>query len=121
MGLIGSDLDRAMYWAGCLEEEEARSTGLPISEARGRVASREKLTPGLFENLRKGRLKDIRASAYRALQAAMVRSLQRSIRLLEHELAITRAAGLGEPDDMVRDAEAALAQAREALRRGTAG
>jgi hypothetical protein len=114
-------IDQAATWARALEDREAGASGLPLPAARDRVASRIKVPAGTLENLRRGRLKEVRATVAAALHAAFRKSLEAEIAKLEHELAILDRTGKSMGAGAVREAEAAIVAARQAVERARQG
>lgn len=112
-----SFVDHARTWGRSLEEREAMRTGKTISEARRVVARKTGVSPGTLENLRNGRLKSIGAHFYERLRTAVIAELHAEIGRLEHEIEITRQAGLVTSGDEVAKAQAALETARALIGR----
>jgi transposase-like protein len=112
-------LDEAAYAAARIEKIE-RDRGLSAADARSAAARRAGVSPGTLEKLSKGRLKAVAMHVYARLRAALVSALDEEKKRLEHELAIARHAPLGADLAALRQAEAALQQAREILRQAHA-
>lgn len=100
--------DLARQYARTLEDREALSNGQPITKARESVARRIGVPPGTLENLRRQRIKGIRAWIFERLRTAYEADCERQLKLLEHELEITRSlaptagVSLGEAEAIVR-------------------
>lgn len=109
--------DHARDWGRSLEDREKARTGLPLAQARGRVANRLGVLPGTLENLRNGRAKEVASHVYARLRAAVITELEREIQRLSHEISIARQAGLDPRDDDFAAAETALAKARSEIDR----
>lgn len=108
-------VDQAASWARDLEDREARVSGLPVSEARSRIAGKIKVPAGTLENLRRGRLKEVKTSLVAVLIAATRKALEADIAKLEHELAVLTAIDQGMGLGALGAAEAAIQAARAAL------
>jgi hypothetical protein len=112
-------LDEATYAAGRIEKI-LRDRGMSKDDARAEAARLAKVAPGTLEKLSKGRLKTVALHVYARLRAALVSALDEEKKRLEHELAVARHAPLAADLASLRQAEAALGQARELLRQANA-
>lgn len=81
---------QAARWAHFLAEREARGPG-DFKTAIQRVASRIKVGHSVLWRLRYRRPKDLAVSAYFKLRDAYEHECARQMRLLEHEIEITKA------------------------------
>lgn len=106
-------IDDARLAARELEAREARR-GLTLTEARKRVASSVGCSPGILENLHRGRLKRLEAFVYDRLTSMLIRAREREIQALTHELETLRNRGLRSDDCELQEIETDLAT----LRRG---
>jgi hypothetical protein len=82
----------------------------------GPIAHDAKLSVGTIEGICRDRVKGVSTKVYRKIQDLVVRDLTSHITGLELELEIARSARLGVDPSSFATAEAALANAREALR-----
>ena len=110
-----SYVERARSWTRVLEDREAARNGVPIKEARPRVARRAGVASGTLENLRNGRLKAVAVHVYERLRLAVERELVAEMAALEHELQILRQSGVDPRAAEVETVVSHLAAARQAL------
>ena len=110
----------AVEIADSLVRREMASMGVKRPEAERNLARRAGLAPSAIENLRRGRLKSDETIG-RKLQRLAVQYLERQIAALEAELAIARASAGADHEPDLASAEAAIARARQALNRRSAG
>lgn len=115
LSMFAITIDQAACMARDLEDREARVSGLPVIEARGRLASKIKVPAGTLESLRRGRLKEVKAGFVARLVAATRRALEADIAKLEYELACLSALERGAGANVVGAAQAAVAAARAAI------
>lgn len=108
-------VERAAEMAAKLEDDRARRDGLFLVDARPLVAREIGVSPGTFENLRRGRLKDIGHLLYSTLQRAMMRRLQAELRRIEHEIGLLTAQGADPLSNQMAAALADDAAVRRAL------
>jgi hypothetical protein len=105
-------------------ERLAMMEGWRTREGRGREAAREALarevgvSPGQLERVRRRRVKGVRAWISEAIRTAFANALEREIASLTHELAVARAAGLGDDQAAMRFAVGAFEEARALVERG---
>jgi hypothetical protein len=91
-----TDLDElARGWARRLEDWEAERLNKPVVEARPMLAARIGVSPGTLENIRRDRVKELRPSIIERLRAAYQAEREKQLKLLEHDLEITRALAPG--------------------------
>jgi len=112
-------LDEATYAAARIEKIE-RDRGLSVAAARTAAARRAGVSPGTLEKLNRGRLKAVAMHVYARLRAALINALNEEHQRLANELAIARGSALATDLNALREAEAALAQARAVLKRANA-
>jgi hypothetical protein len=96
-----------------LVKAEMLDAGVKRPTAERTVAQRAGVSPSAIENLRRGRLKNVEVVKPR-INAALIAFLENQLAALGHELVVARAA---DRDIDFGTAEAALAQARAALRK----
>lgn len=110
-GKIMSDVfvSNAQEWANELVRRESRGPG-DYENAMRRLESRYGIPWQTFWRLRHGRLKDVYVSIYVRLQAAYQAECERQMRLLKHDLEITKAK-VGVSSRAVASAEAFLDEA----------
>lgn len=108
-------LERARNWGRTLEDREAARTGQPINDARQSVARKVGVAAGTLETLRCGRLKAVAVHVYERLRSAVAADLAAEIKRLEHELELTRQAGVDPRSVEISEVETHLAAARKAL------
>lgn len=94
-----------------------RETGMTKAQARVAVAREARLAPGALQRLAAGRLK-FTDRIEGALNDLLVATVERKIKELEHELVLAKARSARSVRQIdVAAVEAALAEARRALRR----
>lgn len=113
---IESDVDLAAFMARRLERNEARRTGKNKAQARATIADRLGVSPGTFENLDRGRLKDVSSRLVKLLARAFIHDAEQELRRIEHEMEMVRQAGSGSYLKQID----ALEKRRAALRRALA-
>jgi len=99
----------ARDWTRRLERAEASRTGLPIEDARKRVARRLGVLPGTLENIGKGRIKGIRNWVAQKIRQAVIREIEAEIARLQHELEMARRCGTRLDSELVGEIETHLA------------
>jgi hypothetical protein len=109
------DVEQARKWARALEDAEARRLGVSVHDARGSLASRLGVNPGMLENLRRVRTKIVPNWIMSRLRAEFVSVLQNQIMRLEHEILIAKQTGANYRDDNLASAEAQVVKARALL------
>jgi hypothetical protein len=112
-------LDAATATAAKIEKIE-RDKGMTVAQARAIAARRAGVSPGTLEKLSKGRLKAVAMHVYARLRAALINALNEEKARLEHEIDLARQPHLDVDLDALREAEAALSQARAVLKRANA-
>jgi len=112
-----ADVLRSHRAARRLVEIEQLRTGLTADEARERVAGREGVSPGTFENIVRKRIKGVEGWLRDKLQAALIRELQAELARLEHELAVARLSAQRPDDDEISSVMALVERAKELLKR----
>ena len=108
-------IDRAREWGDRLEKRERAKTGLPLNEARKRVAHRLGASPGTLENLHRGRLKNIAAHFYDRMRWLVINELQAEVAAHEHEIEVLLRAGVGPREDEMSAAVAGLREIKATL------
>lgn len=99
-------VEQATIWARALVQREARGPG-DIPAAMHRLAARHGISHHAFWTLRYRAPRDVAASIYFRLKEAYEYEIQRQLRLLEIELAVSRAK-LGASHPVVASVEASL-------------
>lgn len=114
-----ADIATAQKLARTVEDAEARRLGLPLGDARNRVAGRLGVAPGTLENIRRMRAKVIPSWLMARIRAEFITVLQREILHLENEIHIARQIGMDHREDDFSAAETQLHEAKKILN-GTA-
>ncbi|MBN9434023.1 MAG: hypothetical protein J0I45_16450 [Bosea sp.] len=109
--------DRARDWGRVLEDRERARSGLPLNQARERVAAKVGASPGTLENLRKGRLKKIAAHVYDRMRWLVIAELQAEVAAHEHEIQTLMAIGADPHSDAMEEAQTSLRQIKAVLTR----
>lgn len=110
-----TDVATAQALASRLEGIEATRARLPIAEIRERVARKVSSSPGFFENLQRGRIKNVPAWLMRKMRDALVEALQTEVQKLQHEIHLAKQTGEGPDSDAIFEAETRLAEAKKIL------
>lgn len=85
---------QARDWTRHLERDEAAASGLPVAQARARVARRLGTTPAALEHVSRGRAKRVSADLWLRLRQAVISKLQREIARAEHDLELACQSGV---------------------------
>ncbi len=112
-----SYVERARSWGRVLEDREAARSGVPLRQARPKVARQTGVASGTLANLRNGRLKAIAVHVYDRLRQAVERELVAEMQALEHELQILRQTGADPRGPEIEEVVSHLSAARAALGR----
>ena len=107
-----SDVATVNRLARAIEDREAKRLGVPVTEARSRIANRIGVAPGTLENLRRLRTKIVPNWLMNRIRQEFVLVLQSEIQRLEHEIHIARQIGSNARDDLLASAQAQLEAAR---------
>ncbi len=110
-----SDVLTAQALASRLEGIESGRGKLPLADIRKRVARKVAASPGFFEHLQRGRIKNVPNWLMRKLRDALVEELQTEVQKLQHEIHLHRQIGEGPDSGTLFEAEARLAEAKKIL------
>lgn len=110
-----SDVLTAQALASRLEGIESGRGKLPLADIRKRVARKVAASPGFFENLQRGHIKNVPSWLMRKLRDALVEELQTEVQKLQHEIHLHRQVGEGPDSDAIFAAETRLAEAKKIL------
>ncbi len=110
-----TDVSTAQKFARILENSEAQRLGLPVRQARARVAQRLRSSPGFLQNLRNNRIKRVPSWLMDKLKEAFIAELTTEIARLEHEIHLARQTGAGADCNEVFEAQAQIEAAKKIL------